>query len=483
MTPVEPSLRVPVGEGDPLLDAVADALVGAGQGGAYACGEYVLESLAGHPPGGILLACASVEDASRAIERRTGWRRTAGSGGAVVMGAGSARPVTVVGTEGLDITAHLAGAAFTVLAMGIDLSEPPPRTLIDPLGGLSDLRAGVLRTPGENAPREDPSRCFLAAGLRARFGLEPDAFTMGALRRASRLVGLLPPRRAWRAMSRLYSGTGLSDVSGFLRRTGALGALLPEVEAIYDVPQNYFHHLDVWGHTMETLDRLEEMMEEPASRFRAYSGDITSHLAGTVEGGVDRRTFLGFAGLVHDVGKPKTRTVEPTGRIRFQGHQFVGAELAGAVASRLGLGRRGAGHLQGIVRDHMRVGYLIKEGETTAARLRAAMEMGSHCVEVVLLSLADRLATRGEASTGEAVERYSRVASRVLADWFWMKRFPPLLDGRDVVVHAGVAPGPAVARALFEARVAQRECTVASRGEALEFLAPDFKGRMGRRGR
>ena len=472
-----------VGEGDPLLEAVADALGGTGPGGAYACGEYVLESLAGRSPGGIMLACASVEDASMVLEGRTGWRRVPGSGGAVVLNPGSARPVTLVGIEGPGVTSHLAGAAFTVLAMGIDLFEPSPRTLIDPLGGLSDLRAGVLRVPVEEALFDDPSRCFLAAGLRARFGLEPDADTMGALRRASGLVGRVPPRRAWRVLSRLYSGTGLSEVSGFLRLTGALGALLPEVEAIYDVPQNYFHHLDVWGHTMETLDRLEEMMEEPASRFRAHSGDITRHLAETVEGGVDRRAFLAFAGLIHDLGKPKTRTVEPTGRIRFRGHQSVGAGLAGSVASRLGLGRRGTGHLRGIVGDHMRIGHLIKEGETTAARLKAAMEMGSHCVEVVLLSLADRLATRGEASTEEAVERYSRVASRVLADWFWLRRCPPLVDGRDVMVHAGVAPGPGVARALFEARVAQRECTVASRGEALEFLAPDFKGRMDGRGR
>ena len=54
------------------------------------------------------------------------------------------------------------------------------------------------------------------------------------------------PTRAWDAVSRLFSGTGLSDTSRFLKDTGALAALFPELAAIYDVPQNYFHHLGVW---------------------------------------------------------------------------------------------------------------------------------------------------------------------------------------------------------------------------------------------
>jgi hypothetical protein len=146
----------------------------------------------------------------------------------------------------------------------------------------------------------------------------------------------------------------------------------------------------------------------------------------------------------------------------------------------MGLGRSSAAHLVGLVADHMRLGLLLKGGESAETRLRAVRELGQRCIEVVLLSLADRMATRGPASTEEAMELYKRMTSRVLADYFWETDYPPLVDGRDVMMHTGIEQGPEVRRALFKARVAQREATISSREAALEYLAPDFKGRMNR---
>jgi hypothetical protein len=123
----------------------------------------------------------------------------------------------------------------------------------------------------------------------------------------------------------------------------------------------------------------------------------------------------------------------------------------------------------------------LKEGESTESRLRAVRELGGRCPEVVLLSLADRLATRGEASTEEAQERFKRTVTRVLNDYFWLNDSNPPLSGYDVVIHEGVEPGPEVGRRLFQVRVAQREGTVADRQQALEYLSPDIKGRISRR--
>lgn len=170
-------------------------------------------------------------------------------------------------------------------------------------------------------------------------------------------------------------------------------------------------------------------------------------------------------------------SVEPSGRIRFQGHQREGARLAGEIASRMGLGHRGRSRLLSMVGNHMRLGFLMKQGESAGTRLEVVRELGDCCPEVVLLSLADRMATRGEAATGEAMERFRRLSARVLGDYYWNKDAPALVSGSDVLIHAGVQPGE-VGRTLSRIRVAQREAMVSNRGQTLEYLAPDFKGKM-----
>jgi poly(A) polymerase len=467
---------------DDLLRQVVETLAPMPAGRCYALGEYLLELATGSDPGGIMIACLSdIPGCAERVALATGLPdlRTSPDG-VVNVGGSGARGITLVPLEG-DIRQHLSGAGFTATALAVDLSDITSPVIEDPHDGIADIQGGALRAlPG--ALRDEPARCLLAAELYASFGLEPEGATIEKMRSTANLLTGIDGPQTFRALARAYSGGRLSAVSRMLREAGVLGALFPELEAVYGIPQNYYHHLGVWDHTMETLDRLQEMMDSPASVFKAYGPRIQDRLGRPLEGGVTRRSFLAFAGLVHDVGKAATMTVEPSGRIRFQGHQAEGARMAAQIAGRLGMGHRGSDHLQAIVRDHMRLGFLIKEGESTAGRLRVVDELGDHCIEVVVLSLADRMATRGEASTKEAMERYGRAAKRVLADHFWQGDYPPLVDGTDVMVHTGIESGPEVGRALFRVRVAQREGSVSNRAQALEFLAPDFKGKMDTRG-
>lgn len=298
------------------------------------------------------------------------------------------------------------------------------------------------------------------------------------MKEASPGLGAVPPQRAWPALARVMDGTRPADRARLMRRLGVLDALIPEVAAVFEVPQNYYHHTGVWEHTLEVLDRLEELMRSPGAAFPACASGVASQLQGKVEGGFDRRTYLTFAALIHDIGKAATMSVEPSGRIRFGEHQREGALVARDIAGRLSLGYRGSHHLAGLFESHMKFGFLMKEGESTETRLKAVRELGDRCVDVALLSLADRMATRGEAATREAGERFKRLLARVLNDYFWDRGCPPLLCGRDAVIHSGVGPGPEVGRKLFDARVAQREGIVSNRQQALEYLAPDFKGKI-----
>ena len=466
---------------DPLFERAASAL-GAETGRSYVIGACIPQALARLPAGGLLIACdCDLQKAAERIARATGLAPAAVArrGGVLSLTRTGERGVSLVPMAGIGIECLLGGASFTVMAMAVDLADPS--SLIDPLGGAADLRGGVLRAASPVGA--DPARLLLAGRLRAQFGIEPDRETASELRACSKAAGGIEPRRVWRGLSGIFQEGGLASSASFLKDTGVLEILFPAVGAIYQVPQNYYHHLGVWDHTLETLANIEDMLARPVEHFKAYGMRVAAHLRAEVEGEVRRRELLVMAALVHDVGKAPSMTVEPSGRIRFQGHQREGAGLAAGIARRAGLGRRAERALVTVVREHMRLGFILKEGETTTGRLRAALELGPICPEVIMLSLADRMATRGEASTDEALQRFRRLAGRLLGDWFWTRDFPPLIDGRDVMLHTDAGPGPGVGEALLAARVAQRESTVSSRGEALEFLAPDFKGKMNMRGK
>jgi poly(A) polymerase len=466
---------------DPLFNLVREALIPS-PACFYAAGACLPETLTCREPGGLLLLCATDPAAAAETIARGARLAPVPSGRreetVIHLTRHGERSVTLVPLAPGDMAQALARSSFTVLGMAVDLARPGD--LIDPLGGLEHLERGIL--VAASPLEDDPERLLLAARLCSQYQLVPDEETRLALRRCSPRAEDIEPRRAWAGLSRVFDAGGFSGSASFLKETGVLERMFPALGDIYDVPQNYYHHLGVWDHTLATLDNLEEMLRNPREQFKAYGDRLAAWLTRRIEGGVRRRSLLILAALVHDAGKSASMSVEPSGRIRFQGHGREGARLACEIAERLGLGRRAKGGLVAIVRDHMRLGFLLQDGETTASRLTAAVELGPHCPEVVLLSLADRMATRGQATTDEALERFRRVAARLLADWFWLRDCPPLIGGQDIIVHGGVEQGPEVGRALMKARVAQRECTISSRSQALEFLAPDFKGKMNMRG-
>ncbi len=456
-------------EEDALFSTVRERLGPAGKGKNFLHGECIAALISGSPLRGLLI---SSSNPGSSLGMLPPWPRTSpGSAPAVtVLFPGDGRRVTLIELDG-SMEDRLASSAFPVAAMACDLNDPTE--LIDPFGGAEDLESRTLRALGE--PRG--MNALVAVALCSAFSLQPDDDCLEALKRCAPGLARERPRRVFANLARVMSAPGLSSSARMMKDVGVLDAVLPEVATNFEVPQNYYHHLGVWGHTLEVLDRLEEIMSDPRTFLGPRGRLLAGHLARVVACGFDRRTLIALAALVHDCGKALTMKVEDSGRIRFKGHAIEGARLVENVSRRLEVPNRGRRYLVSTVRNHMRLGYLLKEGETEATRLGVVRELGDSTIDVAVLSLADRLATKGEASRPEGVERYQRTVRRVLADFDWDSYAPPLAGGRDVVIHAGLE-GQDVGRALLELRVAQKESRVVNRQQALEFIAPDFKGNL-----
>jgi poly(A) polymerase len=267
-----------------------------------------------------------------------------------------------------------------------------------------------------------------------------------------------------------------------LGELGASAVVLPELVALEGVEQSRFHHLDVYGHTLEVLERTIELTDGIAgqlpSEFACAIGEhgetLEAFLAEPLADSMTRAQALRWGALLHDAAKPLTRAVRPEdGRVTFFGHDARGAELARAVLERLRASERLRAHVAALVRQHLRLGFLVHEPQPLARRtvfayLRACSPVE---VDVTLLSIADRLATRGDRAQ-EAVRAHLAVANGLLADALrWRAEGPPrpLLRGDELADALGIATGPRIGELLDELAAAQYAGELHSRAQALDY--------------
>ena len=288
---------------------------------------------------------------------------------------------------------------------------------------------------------DDPVRVVRLARLRYELDLAPVAGLEQAARAAAGGLAAVSGERLEHELSALLGLPAAALAVGCLADLGALAVVLPEVAGVRGVSQNPYHHLDVFDHTLEALSFLPQIVA-------ALGGE--RYLAPPAEtglAGASPLAPLAWAVLLHDVGKPAARRVDGDGRVTFFYHDRIGEDLARDVCRRLRMSRRFEEFLADLVRQHLRLGFLVREMPLTRrslVRFRRAVE--PFAFEAIALSLADRMATRGERTPPQSLARHFRIARDVFGD----PPAPPrrLLDGDDVMTLLGLAEGAAVGRAL-----------------------------------
>jgi poly(A) polymerase len=383
------------------------------------------------------------------------------------------------GVAGDDLTADLLARDVTINAMARPLTGGE---LIDPLGGAADLRAARLRLCAPGALEADPLRIVRLARLAHGLGMTPDAEAVAAAAGAVRLLSGVSGERLRDELSAVLALTDGAAALGDLAAWGALARVLPEVDALRGVEQNAYHHRDVFGHTLEAMSYVGGVVEQMGGVSRLTPAADTG-LAGA-EGGVSRLTpaaDTGLAGaeplvpvtwavLLHDIGKPAARTVGADGRVVFWSHDEIGGRLVEGVAARLRMSGRFAAFLDILVRQHLRLGFLVREQPLTRRALaRYRRDVSPWVFESVVVSLCDRLATRGEKTSPTSIARHYRTARLV---WTQVNKapIPRLLSGEDVMRLLRLEPGPAVGLALEALDEEVDAGEVQSAAEARAFL-------------
>lgn len=371
--------------------------------------------------------------------------------------------------RGGSLEADLALRDFTVNAMAEPLGGGE---IVDPHGGAADLAKRSLRMVAPSSFDNDPLRVLRAARLACELGfaIEPDTAT--AAREQAPRASDVAQERVFAELRRLVGSDDAPHGMVLLESVGATAAVLPELQALQGIEQTRYHHLDAHGHTLEVLQRVIELERDPVALFGAETGArVAALLAEPLADELTRGGALRWGALLHDAAKPHTQTPLPAGGYGFPGHDSVGADLARDVLGRLRTSERLRAHVAGLTRHHLRPGFLVHRRPLDPHDVYEYLtKTGPVAVDVTLLSVADRLATRGHKAQ-ESIAKHLDLAREILPQalgWHASGGPAPLVRGDDLARELGIDPGPEVGRLLEQLREAQFVGEVATREDALD---------------
>ena len=386
------------------------------------------------------------------------------------------------------IESDLARRDFTVNAMAVELSRALGgewRGAVDPFGGADDLRNGALRVFQDSAFADDPIRLLRAVRLSAETGLRIDDSTRALIRRDAALLSRSSPERVREELLKTFAAPETGRSVRMMDALGILSIVFPELDESRGVEQPKEHVYDVFGHLTAAADFADQILRNDfqnplaAGMTPRFEG-MDAHFAQTLSDGHSRGTFLKLAALLHDIAKPRTKTVEESGRVRFFGHSEVGEEMVGEIGRRLRMGRRAVRHLRAMIRHHLRPRQMANGDSLPTKRAvhRYYRDLGDAGLDTLYLNMADFLAARGDLLAPAEMERQTRAIGRILdvgpqrTDAPARKR--GLLSGDDVMRELGLRQGPAVGAVLRLVAEAEAAGRAANREEALALAKTHF---------
>jgi len=425
--------------------------------GATPCwlvGGAVRDELLGKPEGTDLdlVIDAEVAPAARALARAArgaAFPLSVQFGAWRVVAGGHAWQADLSPLRGGAIEADLGMRDFTVNAMARALAGGE---LVDPLGGARDLAAGRLRIAAAGAIESDPLRALRLVRLTCELDLRPDEATIAAAREAAPMLASVAAERVYAELRRVLASSRAAAGMRLALELGCAAAILPELEALRGVEQSRYHHLDVLDHTLAVLDSLVELERDLAAAFGSrHARPLADLLALPLADEMTHGEVLRFGALLHDIAKPQTRTELADGAVRFLGHDELGARMSRAILARLRAAERVRAQVEALTRTHLRLGFLVREAPLSRRALYGYLDACDRvAADVTVLSVADRLATRGDRAE-VAIARHLELARDVIPDalrWQLEGRPPALVRGDELVGALGLTPGPVVGELL-----------------------------------
>ena len=393
-----------------------------------------------------------------------------------------------------EIHNDLSKRDFTINTLALDLKkvtfdENTPQLkvsqIINDHRGIEDLKTGTLRMTNNEVFREDPLRILRAVRLAAKYDLKIDDVTKNQIEKNNILVSKISGERVREEFLKLLSMENTVTNLKTLDKLGILTNIIPELEPCRKTEQSTGHHWKVLDHMLETAGQLENIVTGKPINLGPFPEFIANYIPindlhktyfnQIYSEGHTRLTLLKLSSILHDIGKPETKTVEANGKIRFLTHEKLGGEITHSILKRLKFSNLGTELITNEVENHLRPGQISTFGEEPSQKAirKFYKDTKNTSLDVLYLNMADYLAAKGPNLSEEEWKDHCRKVEFIQNSESSYKKATnqrKLLSGHDIMIGLCLKPGPLIGILIDEIEESRMEGLVTNKEEALELI-------------
>lgn len=356
---------------------------------------------------------------------------------------------------------------FTINAIAKSLKD---ENIIDILGGIKDLKDGVIKVVYPDAFLDDPLRMLRAFRLKGKLNFRIEENTLNLIKENYERINEVSGERIRDEIFKILDGDRGYEILKELDDTLLLSEIFPVFKRMKLVGKCKYHTVDSFTHSMFSLKTFEDMLDDVLKT--KHGEDIKRHLEEDMSG-VKRRTVLKLATLLHDIGKPKAYKKEEE-KITFKGHDVTGYEEFLEIDKRYNFSKEQRNLITAVIKGHMRILGLFKVGATDRALYRLIRDFEDNTLDVVLASLFDVTATRLLLDENGERERYFNFCMELIDRIYKKKEMPKkLISGDDVMKLTGKR-GRFVGEVLDALHEEVFLGNIKTREEAIEFVKNNY---------